>query len=165
MTGNIPDSIVNLKYLTMFNIFNDAREYEGDINTKRNTIYNWNPKMHELLFLEEINFMYLDMEGSLAASFNNLSRLKAINLAHNKMSGSLPDDFTIMPNLEYIQLSFNQFSGSIPGSLVPLQRLKFVDFNKNSFSGSIPILESKELIGLEFSSNQLTGDFPNQYFR
>lgn len=54
--GIIPDSIVDLKYLVHFNIWNDGREYEYIDNAHKNSIYVWNTKIHDLLFLEELNF-------------------------------------------------------------------------------------------------------------
>ena len=164
LTGTIPDSIVYLTHLLTFNIWNDGREYEGDDNLKKNTITIWNSKIHECLFLEEINFINLQMSGTLDISFNNLKRLKIINLTFNNMSGALPDNFGNMPLLEYVQLSHNSFSGNIPLTLISLPKLKFVELNSNQFTGSAPVFLSQELVGLELSDNSLTGAFPLAYF-
>ena len=164
LTGVIPDSIVDLTYLTTFNIFNDGREYEGVDNVYKNTITTWNPKIHELMLLQEINFMYLDMTGTIDVTFNNLVKLRAINLTKNLLSGSLPDNFSNMPALEYIQLSFNDFSGSIPTSLIGLQKLKFIEITNNQLAGAIPIITSQELYAIDLTSNSLSGDFPMEYF-
>mmetsp|Transcript_25981 Transcript_25981/g.29995 ORF Transcript_25981/g.29995 Transcript_25981/m.29995 type:complete len:154 (+) Transcript_25981:927-1388(+) len=91
LTGTIPDSISNLVYLQTFDIFNDQRMYEGVVKINRNTISAWNPKLNELHFLEELNFVYLDMSGTLDSTFCNLARLRVINLTNNKMSGALPN--------------------------------------------------------------------------
>lgn len=47
LTGTIPDTISDLTHLVTFNIFNDAQEYEGIDNTKKNMISSWNSKIHE----------------------------------------------------------------------------------------------------------------------
>lgn len=73
--GVIPDSIKNLKNLIYFNIFNDNREYEYVDNYKKNTIYKWNPKIHEMSALEELNFVNLDMFGVLDSTFHLLTKL------------------------------------------------------------------------------------------
>ena len=83
LDGVIPDSIKDLKFLIYFNVFNDNREYEYVDNYKRNTIYKWNPKIHEIRSLEEINFVNLDMFGILDSSFHNLVKLRKINLSQN----------------------------------------------------------------------------------
>ena len=164
LTGTIPDSISDLKYLLTFNIFNDERTYEGIDKPNKNTITTWNPKIHTLKYLEEINFTNLNMNGTLDTTFGNLQRLRAINLSSNIMSGDLPDVFDKMPNLEIIQIPGNQFSGNIPPTLIALQNLKFVEMNDNLFTGTIPIIQSQQITGVEFSSNQFSGDFPTDYF-
>ena len=162
--GVIPDSISDLEYLIWFNIFNDAREYEYIVNSRRNTIYKWNQNIHNLGFLEEINFLNLEMQGTLDSTFNNLSKLRVINLSRNNMTGSLPNTFNQMPNLEVVQLSDNQFDGDIPSTLAALEYLKIVELNDNGFTGTIPTFVSQHLTGLEFSSNSLSGSFPTEYF-
>ncbi|CAI2362792.1 unnamed protein product [Moneuplotes crassus] len=164
LTGTIPDSISDLTYLIYLNIWNDAREYEGEDNVNKNTISAWNPKIHELVNLEEINFINLGMTGTLDITFNNLASLKSANLGYNTFTGSLPDNFGNMPNLENFQISHSSLSGNLPASLSTLQKLKFVELDNNQFTGSAPILTSPELVGLELSDNQLSGSFPSTYF-
>mmetsp|Transcript_15083 Transcript_15083/g.13238 ORF Transcript_15083/g.13238 Transcript_15083/m.13238 type:complete len:211 (-) Transcript_15083:103-735(-) len=164
ITGVIPNSISDLTHLLTFNIWNDAREYEGDDNIRKNTITNWNSNIHNLLFLEEINFINLEMSGSLDSTFTNMVKIKVINLTKNLLSGTLPDTFGSLPDLEFLQLSHNTFSGTIPVSLNALTKLKFVELNNNAFTGSAPIFLSQELIGLEISDNSLSGSFPISYF-
>jgi hypothetical protein len=164
LTGVIPYSISNLQHLITFNIFNDAREYEGTDNIYKNTITTWNPKIHFLPHLQELNFMHLDMSGSLDSTLANLSQIRHLNLNFNLLSGSLPDVFDSFINLEYLQLAHNSFSGDIPASLVPLLKLRYLEMNNNQLTGSVPILLSQELVGIELTENLLSGSFPMEYF-
>lgn len=164
LEGIIPDSIQDLVYLVAFNIFNDGREYEYATNVNRNTIYKWNSKIHSLEFLEEINFVNLEMFGTLDSTLTNLQRLRVLNISKNNMTGTIPDNFDMMPDLEVLELGDNRFEGSIPSTLIDLTKLRIVTLNDNKFTGTIPIFQSEMLAGLDFTNNSLSGSFPEDYF-
>lgn len=103
------------------------------------------------------------LQGSLPASFWNLTSLKYLNLGGNALSGTIPGNLGNLTQLEYLDLSSNGFTGSFPTQVSNLTSLISVNLDQNSFSGSIPagFGNLANLSGLVISNNSFTGSIPS----
>jgi len=71
-----------------------------------NRIKAFIPELYELVQLEEINLVWMEMEGFLTGELKNLKRLKHFNLSYNKIVNGIPDftEWDEFTDLETIEL-------------------------------------------------------------
>jgi hypothetical protein len=70
-------------------------------------------------------------------------------------------NFSQFATLNLLDLSFNNITGEVPQALLNLGFLSFLFLGNNSLSGSLPSSIGPSLINLDFSYNQLSGNYPS----
>uniref|UniRef100_A0A0E0PE32 non-specific serine/threonine protein kinase n=1 Tax=Oryza rufipogon TaxID=4529 RepID=A0A0E0PE32_ORYRU len=132
------------------------------------------------------NFGINALSGSIPKEFGNLTNLISLGLGSNNFSGPLPSELGNLDKLTGLWASDNNFTGKIP-DYIGSWNLTDLRFQGNSFQGSIPATLSKlvqltnlrigdiengssslafisnmtSLSILDFSYNQLSGNFPS----
>jgi Leucine-rich repeat (LRR) protein len=94
LKGNIPDSFVNLQYLTILNLH-------------KNTISSLPDNFGNLSELTILDF-YMCKLTYLPENFGNLKKLKDLDLRSNHLT-RLPESFDTLTNLSSLQISGNRF--------------------------------------------------------
>ncbi|WVY91785.1 hypothetical protein V8G54_037299 [Vigna mungo] len=114
-----------------------------------------------LTFLDLSDNIYL--KGSIPSSLLTFPSLTFLDLGFNKFSGQIPNVFPQSNSFEKLDLSHNNIEGELPSTLSNLQRLIFLDLSKNKFSGQIPssISNLQRLIHLDLSHNEFKGQIPS----
>lgn len=115
--------------------------------------------------VEEIWLSSYGLEGTLPASFGELTHLKWLDLSANQLSGPLPASLGNLQELIWFDLSLNQLEGSLPASIGYLENLQQMDISWNSLQGSIPesFGNMESLYGLNLSHNLLSGSIPASF--
>ena len=126
LTGKIPNSINQLPYLTVFNLFKN--NLTGQLPSEIGTL---------------IGLTYLDLSsnhltGSLPQELGYLTNLQNLMVYSNDFSGELPDSFSRISNLKRLLFHHNHFTGSIPDSITSLIQLEKITLSSNAFTGKIP---------------------------
>ncbi|KAI3441695.1 uncharacterized protein J3R85_002303 [Psidium guajava] len=168
-TGEIPNSIGNMKSLTVLDLSNCT--LTGHIPTSM-----WDLKQLQVLYLDRNNLSGI-VEFENFAKFKNLRELmisQELNLIYDTLKYTLPKlevlvlyscNLTKLPyflnslkRLTYLDLSSNRISGEIP----PSSTSSFVAFN-NGFTSEIPssICQLTSLRYLDLSNNNLSGNMPS----
>ncbi|XP_047147782.1 receptor-like protein 19, partial [Vigna umbellata] len=114
-----------------------------------------------LTFLDLSYNIYL--KGSIPSSLLTFSSLTFLDLGFNRFSGQIPNVFSQSNSFEKLDLSHNNIEGELPSTLSNLQSLIFLDLSNNKFSGQIPssISNLQHLIHLDFSYNEFKGQIPS----
>mmetsp|Transcript_3372 Transcript_3372/g.3339 ORF Transcript_3372/g.3339 Transcript_3372/m.3339 type:complete len:165 (-) Transcript_3372:122-616(-) len=126
--------------------------------------------LKKLKKLEELNLSFLQMkqdDAGLGSGIVNLNKLKYLSLQENLLEGEInaSDDWADFEDLISIELQGNLLTGALPESWNDLPNLEYLDVSRNNLDGTIPILEgAQNLVGLDFSENLFSGDFPEGYF-
>jgi hypothetical protein len=146
-SGKIPESIVNLKNLTMLDISNC--QFHGPI-----------PPFAQWPKIQEVHLSNNNLNGSLPSDgYISLHNLTKVTLRNNSISGLVPASLFSPPFLKYLDLSQNNFTGNFLLDPTVSSSLRTIDLSFNKLQGSLPKLVSKfvELERLDVSSNNLTG--------
>ncbi|KAJ3693813.1 hypothetical protein LUZ60_009293 [Juncus effusus] len=155
--GEIPQSIGNLKNLTMFSA--SSCNFTGPVPSSLGKLTN-------LVHLDLSNNTF---SGPIPKSLFSLPFLEVLVLSTNKFSGllELEESQISSSSLMFIDLKENQLSGPIPHSVLGLTSLVYLYLNANQFNGSIPHLNwgISSLQLLDLSSNHLSGPIPVSIFR
>ncbi|XP_076945740.1 receptor-like protein 7 [Bidens hawaiensis] len=154
-TGDIPESIGNLKNLSRIDLSNG--NFSGPI-----------PKsVQNLTQLRYIDLSSNSFSGKIP-SFQMCKNLTYVYLSRNCLSGTVPSaHFQDLENLVLVDLSFNGFNGSIPSSLFALPKLKQIQLSNNNFGGLVPNFSNRSLSSLDtldLSNNILEGEIPRSIF-
>ncbi|CAI9267421.1 unnamed protein product [Lactuca saligna] len=92
--------------------------------------------------------------------YRNANMLE-LDMSGNGMIGTLPDDIPkFFPNMGHLNLSMNSLSGVIPSSVGELSELVMLDLSDNELSGEIPkgfFTKKSSLMILKLSKNKLHG--------
>jgi Leucine-rich repeat (LRR) protein len=146
-SGKIPESIGNLRNLTMLDLSNC--QFNGTI-----------PHFDQWPMIRWIYLSGNNLIGSLPSDgYHALRNLTTVYLSNNSISGVIPASLFSHPSLQVLHLSQNNFTGNF--LLYPniSSKLSFIDLSNNKLQGPIPKLLS-ELVGtywLDLSSNNFTG--------
>lgn len=120
------------------------------------------------------------LSGPVPASFANLTRLRDLDIngtsisgpvpaflactnlstlvvANSKLAGPIPGSLAALPNLRYIDLSGNLLSGAIPPGLLH-GSFRFLILANNRLTGKVPPDDYSDVVTVDLSRNQLTGD-------
>ncbi|CAI5483447.1 unnamed protein product [Closterium sp. Yama58-4] len=104
LVGPIPQSISNLKNLTMLKIAgNGLTDIPSSISG--------------LAVLTQIDLSHNEISGTIPAGFSALVQLQYIDISHNNLASSIPASFSGLRKLKSMLLSKNNLSGPIPPSL------------------------------------------------
>ncbi|KAB8096945.1 hypothetical protein EE612_025565 [Oryza sativa] len=99
--------------------------------------------------------------SSSLAFISNMTSLNTLILRNCMISDSLAlIDFSKFASLTLLDLSFNNITGQVPQTLLNLNFLSYLFLGNNNLTGSLPSSKIRSLRNLDFSYNQLSGNFP-----
>ncbi|XP_073015176.1 probable LRR receptor-like serine/threonine-protein kinase At1g74360 [Primulina eburnea] len=104
-----------------------------------------------------LNRIQVDIGLSIPKSCDNLV---VANISNNNFTGEVGGIFETCSNLKYLDLSANSLQGDI---WIGLDRIEELSISQNKFSGTVPswiFTQNCSLRLLDFSDNQLFGEFP-----
>jgi len=149
-TGQIPDYIGSWTNLTELRF--QGNSFQGPLPT---TLSN-------LVQLTNLRIGDIVNGSSSLAFISNMTSLNTLVLRNCRISDSLASvNFSQFAKLNLLDLSFNNITGQVPQSLLNLNSLSFLFLGNNSLSGSLPSSIGSSLKNLDFSYNQLSGNFPS----
>uniref|UniRef100_A0A7S3HLI2 Uncharacterized protein n=1 Tax=Spumella elongata TaxID=89044 RepID=A0A7S3HLI2_9STRA len=151
MTGNFPESISNLSYLTGLAL--DINHLNGTIPRSIGTNL---PNLTELSLTENT------LHGSLPAWIGDLTKLKILSLADNHFTGPIPISYGNLTRLTDFNIAENKITGTLPAALATLTNLKTFYIFDNVFTGTIPdyLCNMVDMILLGVYLNQFHGGIP-----
>ncbi|KAB1226147.1 hypothetical protein CJ030_MR1G023904 [Morella rubra] len=150
--GVLPECIGNFSS-TLTQFFCDNNKISGRIPAGITNLIN----------LETLRLWNNNLMGNIPTDIGKLQRLQVVSLSENNLSGNIPSSFGNLTLLSKLVLSNNDLQGNIPSSLGNCQFLVLLDLANNRLSNAIPpqVIGMQSLsIGLNFSSNRLTGPLP-----
>jgi hypothetical protein len=149
--GTIPSSFGNLRALVY--LWLQDNELRGGIPDGLGNL-------SATLFSLRLENNYLT--GSIPSSLGSLPFIGELRLSNNQLSGTIPSSLGNDLVLQDLELDNNQLTGSIPSNLGTDFNLKTLLLDNNQLSGTIPVsLTNTEMLTMDFSCNQLSGDVPN----
>uniref|UniRef100_K3YFY9 Uncharacterized protein n=1 Tax=Setaria italica TaxID=4555 RepID=K3YFY9_SETIT len=146
-SGRIPESIGNLRNLTMLDLSNC--QFHGPI-----------PPFAQWPKIQMVDLSGNNLNGSLPSDgYLSLHNLTEVTLGNNSISGVIPASLFSHPSLKYLDLSQNNFTGNFLLYPTVSSSFRWIDLSFNKLQGPLPKLLSKfvELEWLDVSSNNLTG--------
>ncbi|MQM21803.1 hypothetical protein Taro_054849 [Colocasia esculenta] len=146
MSGSLPDSIGNLKFLKTLRLSNCI--FSGSLPASF-------ANLTQLVFVDLSANNFSGRIPSFASSTN----LMELNLQNNSLTGPVPGWLFSLPALRTLQLNLNQLSGELGEFSDEASLLQTVDLSSNKLHGSFPKSVAK-LSGiqiLKFASNRLNG--------
>ncbi|XP_004976815.1 probable LRR receptor-like serine/threonine-protein kinase At1g56140 isoform X5 [Setaria italica] len=149
-TGQIPDYIGSLSNLSDLRF--QGNSFQGPLPT---TLSN-------LVQLTSLRIGDIVNGSSSLAFISNMTSLNTLVLRNCRISDNLASvNFSQFAKLSLLDLSFNNITGQVPQALLNLNILSFLFLGNNSLSGSLPSSIGTSLKNLDFSYNQLSGNFPS----
>lgn len=150
LTGGIPPSIVNMRYLnTLVLSFN---QLSGQLPK------NWN----QLRRLQVLDVSNNNLSGTIPGSIGFLHSVQLLSFSSNKFSGKIPLSMKNCTELWNLDLSDNRLSGSIPAWIGNITSLLILHLRSNFFSSKIPtqLCHLLNLHVLDLADNNLSGRIP-----
>ncbi|RCV35402.1 hypothetical protein SETIT_7G237400v2 [Setaria italica] len=149
-TGQIPDYIGSFSNLLELRF--QGNSFQGPLPT---TLSN-------LVQLTSLRIGDIVNGSSSLAFISNMTSLNTLVLRNCRISDNLASvNFSQFATLTLLDLSFNNITGQVPQALLNLNSLSFLFLGNNSLSGSLPSSIGTSLKNLDFSYNQLSGNFPS----
>ncbi|KAI3665826.1 hypothetical protein L6452_44461 [Arctium lappa] len=150
ISGEIPDSLVNLKKLQVLNLA--GNRINGSI-----------PRFfHEFIDLRGLYLSFNRLTGKIPSEIGyNCGNLERLELAGNFLLGGIPASLSNCSKLQSLLLYSNMLQEEIPVELGLLRMLQVLDVSRNSLGGAIPreLGNCTELSVLVFSN--LLNPIPN----
>ncbi|KAJ9556223.1 hypothetical protein OSB04_010837 [Centaurea solstitialis] len=146
--GEIPSTFANLQNLIV--MWAPDNPFSGKLPA---FIGNW--RKLEYLRLYGNNF-----EGPIPASFSNLTSLRDLRIGDLQNFSSSLDFITSLRNLTNLVIRNALVSGPIPRDIALLEKLVTLFLGNNSLSGSLLPEKNEKLLNIDFSYNELSGNFP-----
>ena len=141
-----------------------------------------------LPYLQQIDFRYGEMEGSLPAYLDRWKNLVRIGLEYHLFTGAFPEswfesrswqslivpgnqihgkvssNFSKLEDVVLLDMGINKLTGSIPSEIGNMVNLYFLIVDSNGLSGSIPntIGRLSNVLSLKFHGNSFTGTIPEE---
>ncbi|CAL5336831.1 unnamed protein product [Camellia sinensis] len=150
-SGQLPESIGNLKALNILYLFNC--NLSGSIPASV-----WN-----LTKITDLAFSSNSFSGQIPSSISNLAKLNSLYISGNNLNGQIPDSLGNMSQLTNLDLSGNNLNGQIPDSLGNMSQLTNLHLSGNNLNGQIPdsLGNMSQLTNLHLSGNNLNGQIPD----
>ncbi|XP_043691460.1 polygalacturonase inhibitor-like [Telopea speciosissima] len=127
LTGTIPSTITNLKYLTMVRL--SYTNLSGSIP----------PFLSKLTNLDYLDLSFNQFTGSIPSSLSSLPNLTVLHLDRNSLTGTIPKSFGNFKQSLNLYLSHNQISGEIPTTLGKVDFVT-IDLGRNKLQGDASML-------------------------
>ena len=99
------------------------------------------------------------------AAFGKLTKLNFLWISEANLIGEIPVELGNLKDLTLLQLSSNQLSGPVPKEIWALNKLKYLYLYYNELSGEISGIASGQLIEVDLSMNNFTGQIPPEFGR
>ncbi|XP_044960508.1 receptor-like protein kinase 5 [Hordeum vulgare subsp. vulgare] len=178
LTGNIPPSMCNLKYLIHLDFsYNKltarfpgitlyACSWLRYLDLSNNCFHGVLPQDISRLApsLKHLNLTNNNFSGVLPMAIAELSALQNLLLDTNGFTGEIPEAFSSLKELTTLDLWGNKLSGSIPVWIWQHQKLEFLYLYDNRLTGELPCnITAVNLIEIDLSSNKLTGCIPEDF--
>ena len=174
LNGTIPESIGNLKDLTILYLYHN--HLTGGIPktifslTKLQHLALHQNKIHDsipttigdLRSLVVLSLFSNDMSGTITDAICNLTLLNQLHLSDNKLSSIVPNCIGNLASLAVLELGRNNLFGTIPNSIGNLTNLTNLDVSYNNLTGSIPssITNLVKINAMFLEINHLSGTIP-----
>uniref|UniRef100_A0A0E0DNX3 non-specific serine/threonine protein kinase n=1 Tax=Oryza meridionalis TaxID=40149 RepID=A0A0E0DNX3_9ORYZ len=150
LSGPLPKELGNLTNLLSLGISLD--NFTGELPEE----------LGNLTKLQQLRASDNEFTGKIPDYLGSLTNLIDLILRNCKVSGNLgPVDFSMFTALILLDLSFNNITGEVPQSILNMGKLEFLFLGNNSLTGKLPDVISSSLKTIDFSYNQLTGNFPS----
>ncbi|GLJ45717.1 hypothetical protein SUGI_0962130 [Cryptomeria japonica] len=112
--------------------FNFEKDWTGDPCVPQKYSWDWvNCSTDSSPRIIAMQLSGKGLNGTIPASFGNLSALVKLNLSNNNLSGSIPEELTQLSNLNELDLTNNNLTGSVPDGLADKQRNGKLDLSIN----------------------------------
>ncbi|GEM_PF-2424337 len=161
LTGTLPASIENLKYLQVLSI--ERSIYGSDPPKPSGCITGPIPAaIGKLTNLTQLSLYNQQLTGSIPNEIGNLTHLTSLILNNNQLSGEIPPEIGNLASLTRLHLDFNQLSGNLPVEIGNLFELTLLSIANNKLTGAIPeqIGNLTKLTSLNFGRWDYTNDPP-----
>ncbi|KAJ8751922.1 hypothetical protein K2173_000668 [Erythroxylum novogranatense] len=153
VSGNIPDELWTLSYLTNLNL---GQNYlTGSLSTN----------IQNLTRMQYLTFGINSLSGELPKELGLLTDLRSLSFASNNFSGPLPSELGNLTKLEQIYFDSSGVSGEIPSTFGKLREMVTVWASDNQLTGKIPpfIGNWSKLQTLRFEGNSFEGPIPSEF--
>ncbi|KAJ0089277.1 hypothetical protein Patl1_31604 [Pistacia atlantica] len=119
------------------------------------------------LHVQELNFMWNNLTGSIPKEIGNLITLKLLLRSANQISGPIPDELGSLSNVTILNHDSNNISGPLPKTLANMTTAGHFHLNNNSISGQIPpeLSALPQLLHFLLDNNNLSGYLPQEFSR
>lgn len=177
LTGPIPTSIGNLKFLRLLHL--GSNNLSGvlpnalgnlacltELSIGNNNIIGPIPtEIGQLHALERFHAAGNRISGGIPQSFYNLTKLRSLILGFNLMQGTIDPAIGNLQELLTLALSGNDFVGTIPDEIGNLSKLQILYLDRNGLEGPIPstLSELDNISIFDVSSNFLSGPVPPMF--
>eukprot|EP01018_Ginkgo_biloba_P037135 Gb_05126 [translate_table: standard] len=154
LTGNLP---------TMLGLLENLHVLDLSMNRLMGPIPS---EFGNLSSLNKLTLNGNDLSGAVPRELARCTKLEYLDLSNNRLTGGIPFEIGRIEGLDIaLNLSWNYLSGSIPLELSELTKLASLDLSHNMLSGNLSILGQLEnLVSLNVSFNNFTGDLPDTHF-
>ncbi|KAG2324018.1 hypothetical protein Bca52824_006746 [Brassica carinata] len=171
-SGNLPDSINNLKHLNYLSLAGNA--FSGNIPSSLGNLskllvlelsYNYfsgqvPSSIGNLFHLTHLHLSSNRLDGQIPSSFVNLKQLNSLCFDSNMIGGNFPLPLNLT-KLEVLSLTDNHFKGTLPPNISVLSNLKTFEASHNTFTGTLStaLFNIPSLTLIDLKDNQLTHVF------
>jgi len=155
-TGTIPSNLFNLIQLNTLYI--DFNHLTGSVPVE----------LGDLTLLKYFACSLNMLTGTIPSSLSQMTSIMVLLLNYNSLTGSVVDIFKDLSYLSILELDNNLLTGTIPTSISKLPLLNRLFVQNNYLSGNLEGVFNGSLqqilTNVQLSSNQFTGELPEQLF-